>query len=193
MKVIDGVGNQLVEGTAKIYFSDVPYEITESDSLNTKSLVVNLLKWDTTGIETNIETDRFMSTTQEIPISYEANTSGILNITMAIDEDFDNFYTLWKWGMLHKKSEGRKPSGRPYDGSTPYGKRIMRETYCQYVEIEILDNNLNENVYIGLEKVRFKSVKGFSFGEYTNKSVITTASFSFNDMYIERISKIVKR
>jgi hypothetical protein len=179
----DTVQNQLTEGTSSLYLTNAPYVITEEDELLFKSIEINLLKWDISGIEIPIEIDSFMSTSQELPIVTRANLSGTLNIEVALDEYLDNYYALWKWGQMYMKSANRKAGG------SPYGKQILRKAFCDYAEIPILNNNLNDAVYIQLEKVRLKSISGFSFGNYSSKSVTSKASFVFNDIALERVSK----
>lgn len=176
------VYNQLTEGTTRIYFSDVPYLVLDSDELNVRALEFNMIKWNISGIDIPIETDNFMTTTQELPIS-RSNMSGTLDAEIAIDERLDNYYVLWKWARAYMKSVDRK------DGGSPYGRQLIRKAYCMFAEIPILDNNLNETSYIQLEKVRLRSISGFSFGSYSNKSVMSKATFVFNDIKLDRISR----
>ena len=44
-------------------------------------------------------------------------------------------------------------------------------------------------MYIVLEQVGIKSMSGFRYGEYSNKSILTEVSFTYNNMEIERVSR----
>lgn len=183
----DTVYNQLVEGTASMSFSDIPYNITEEHEVNYKSIEANMLKWSISEIITETTTDNWMSMTKELPMSSKANIAGTLSATMALDENLDNWYTMWLWHMLYRRSSNRK------EGRSPTGKALMINAYCNFVEIPIRDNNLNTVLYITLHQLIAKSVSSLRFGEYSNKSITVELSFTYNNMEVDRVSKIIAR
>lgn len=176
------VYNQISEGTSDLYFTNVPYIIGESEEVSFTALTVNILRWNISGIEIPIIEDRYMTTTQQIPVS-DSNVTGTLDVDIALDEYFDNYHIIWMWAQAYRKSERRR------SGGSPYGKEIMRKSYCDYAEIPILNNNNNESIYIQLEKVKIKGISGISFGSYINKAIVSKVTFVFNDINIVRTSK----
>lgn len=180
--------NKMPLGTGLCVIGDIPINFDkDSGAVSSMSLNVNLTSFSIAGLSINFEKEYHFASLIHIPIMVENDFSGTMTTKMILDDQMDNWWTLYRYGRTLMSIGDGVPQPNREERPFRQNAYAQRRAYIPYIEVRVGDGSEELRNVFKFEHCYLKDLGSLPMNFGSEGMATFDATFTYDNISMERI------